>query len=472
MSVVAGESFDASAGDEVVVDDGLDDTPVTEASLDLGDACDDCQVNVEERDSAPASLADPSGFGDSVQHFEASVAGAGSGTVERVTLTTTVPAEDVPDQPDRLTMLHGTQGEWEPPTEDEVATLSNGDARIQATFDGLSPFTVTTDETAPTITSLDPSAGATIAEQPTFTIEAQDNLGIDADASQLELGDREVELEKTDPAADCVDDPCTLTGSPSGNLLVGELDARVHIVDDSGWQTSQDATYEVINSQQARSVCSPDEQSPRPNEVVGDAATKLTVTFTDDCAVDPDEVTVTFDGTEILANVDATTITYQPQQLAEGEHTIEIEATTEGGIQRTVTWPFIVDLTPPTVETTQPAEGETVDDRPTIQLDLSDETSRIDPRTVTLSLDGEPVDASVGDGTVTYTPEDTLADGTHELELTAQVRGGNVESQSSPVEGDSGLAPGAWVLFVGAVIVVLGAAGYGLYRRRAPGFDQ
>lgn len=137
-----------------------------------------------------------------------------------------------------------------------------------------------------------------------------------------------------------------------------------------------------------------------------------------------EEVEVTHNGEDVAdqIQISGTTLRYAPEDLTDGDHEVEIGLPGGGG-NRSETWIFRVDATPPDLELTSPDEGVVFLDRETVvggttdagaEITVEDEAADVDPDgAFEIAFDEPPAEVL----TVTATDEAGNVT-TEELELT------------------------------------------------------
>ena len=123
--------------------------------------------------------------------------------------------------------------------------------------------------------------------------------------------------------------------------------------------------------------------------------------------------------------------TYTPAgALSDGAHTVVAEVTDANGRTAKTTTEFTVDIPGPTVAILSPAAGQEYEHgKPVVRGEFGGETDL--EFTLTLTLDGEVVTATVVDNTFNYTPDPSLDDG--EYTLVAKVTDANGKSMDATV---------------------------------------
>jgi len=147
----------------------------------------------------------------------------------------------------------------------------------------------------------------------------------------------------------------------------------------------------------------------------------------------PYTVAIRVDG-NLLGNATVTgnTWTFTPTvPLAEGAHTVLATASDAAGNTATDSNAFTLDLTPPAVVVTTPAEGARINNPlPTYSGTVSDDGPG--PLTVVVTVDGTVLgNATVTGNTWTFTPTTPLAEGVHTVTATATDVAGNTATDSN-----------------------------------------
>lgn len=223
-----------------------------------------------------------------------------------------------------------------------------------------------------------------------------------------------------------------------------------------------------------------DEEAPsfsdaRPTGMTGERRPTIGVDYSDNVAVDPTSVTMTFDGTDVTADADvtATGVTYTPtSDLAFNDHTVEVTVADEAGNENSRAWDFTVtESVPPVIESTAPEDGATVDPGAEIVAEYRDDGTGIAVDGVTLLVDGEDVtdQATVSQNRLSYSPADGFEPGDHTVELTVEDLAGNEQSEtwSFTVEAAPGV-PWGLIVGIGAIVAVGAVAAWYVLVYRKP----
>ncbi|GEM_PF-520827 len=154
--------------------------------------------------------------------------------------------------------------------------------------------------------------------------------------------------------------------------------------------------------------------------------------------MDTESVAIAVDGSDVTgeARIVPARVWYTPaDDLAPGEHVVEVRAMDRQGNENTSRWTFLIsgDLAPPSIENLQPPDDSTlVYDRPLISASLKDADSGVDPESVRLMVDGIDVtgNSTVLSTKVWYTPSEPLAIGRHDLGVALEDNSGNRNSST------------------------------------------
>ena len=203
---------------------------------------------------------------------------------------------------------------------------------------------------------------------------------------------------------------------PTEALGDGDYTVAVEVTDGSGLTAQTALTFTVELPVPTVSI-----DTPTVGQIYGHGMPVITGDFS---GADPIEVTVSIDGEAVAADVKGNEFSYTPAEaLTHGEHMVAVEVTDANGRTAQTSTVFMVDIPGPTVAINSPAAGQIYDHgKPAI----TGEFSGVDPVELTLTIDGEAVEAVVSDGEFMYTPADLLVDG--EYTVVAQATDANGKS--------------------------------------------
>jgi len=164
--------------------------------------------------------------------------------------------------------------------------------------------------------------------------------------------------------------------------------------------------------------------TPAADSTVTTARPTITVTYSDNVAINTGTAKFTVDGADVttVATVTAASTSYTPTaDLSQGSHTLYFEIKDTAGNTANRTWSFtiVVDTTAPVITGLAPANGSiSSSGSVTIGASYSDNVA-IDVSSVALRVDGSVVaPTSVTATAVSYSA--TLAEGTHTISLTVE----------------------------------------------------
>ncbi len=178
--------------------------------------------------------------------------------------------------------------------------------------------------------------------------------------------------------------------------------------------------------------------APPAGGFVTSALPAIEATYTDDLSgVDLTTVRLLLDGADVTAGaqVGPGGVRFTPTTpLAEGQHAVEARAADVAGNLGTATATFTVDTAGPTVAITAPPAQVVGDETPAITVTYSDATSGVDPATLVVRLDGNPLaGCAVGPGQASCEPP-PLTEGIHTVTAAVRDRAGNNGSASHAFE--------------------------------------
>jgi len=161
--------------------------------------------------------------------------------------------------------------------------------------------------------------------------------------------------------------------------------------------------------------------------------------FSDDgTGIDKSSVALMIDKKAVDAEVTASSVSYKPASvMAKGKHIAELTVADVAGNVAEQTWEFSVEETAPSITAVEPS-GTINDDMPVLSAKYSDSGTGLNLSTVTLSLNGEVVEAAVTASQVSYGVQQPLRTGvTYTVSVTAVDKAGNEASASSTFKLES-----------------------------------
>jgi hypothetical protein len=137
------------------------------------------------------------------------------------------------------------------------------------------------------------------------------------------------------------------------------------------------------------------------------------------------------DGETVSATPSASGISYLATGLSKGTHTVSVEVSDQFGNSAIETWTFRVEETPPVIASVEPS-GEVDTATPGLNATYSDAGSGVDTGSVSLSLNGVVLPATVTETSVSFQVLTPLQIGvTYKIMVEVADRAGNVASDSS-----------------------------------------
>jgi len=280
---------------------------------------------------------------------------------------------------------------------------------------------------APAIAFTAPAAGALVnTRRPTLEVSYTDPAG-QIDPSSLAFKRGAANL-----AASCTHGADSATCTPLSDLPEGPVTISATIANQAG-NVSAPASiaFTVETAPPVIAITAPPEgaflDTARPQVVVtySDAASGVDPPTLSLSRAPPYGIQCTAD--EAGAVCDATT------DVAEGP--VEVSATVRdlaGNLSAAAVRHFTVDLAPPTLAITAPADGVTVlTDTPDVEIAYADSGAGIDAATLAVTIDGSPLPCTPAATGATCTPASPLAAGPHDLAASVADYAGKTAQASS-----------------------------------------
>ena len=210
----------------------------------------------------------------------------------------------------------------------------------------------------------------------------------------------------------------TVTFTPSISVTPGPYTARITVIDKHNNRTEAEWQFTVELDETPPSIT-----TTSPHGVIHIDKPLITASASDEMSgVDDIEITAK-DGGGLPVNgvttvrTDKTAATFTPSQaLRDGTYTVDVKATDVSGNVAAARWQFTVelDLIPPSIILTRPAQEHTENRRPVISAAYTDNMSGVDAKSVKLTLDGTTVEPDeLSETQVVFTPGYDLPFGPH-----------------------------------------------------------
>ncbi len=287
--------------------------------------------------------------------------------------------------------------------------------------------TVKLDKTAPTISNLSPANGSFVtSSEPLITAELSDQLsGIDVNSINMTIDGNTVNA-LFDPSANLVILNSATLGDGWHTIVLRVKDNAGNEAVSGDWQIGVDTAGPTITNLQ-----------PGPNSFTADNTPAVSAVLADAFSgIDAASITLTLDDQTVAHAYAADTgiITFDvTTALTDGAHELQLTASDNAGNQSSETWAFTVDTVAPVITDLTPPNGNlSTNAQPAISAKVTDAGVGIDTTSIVLTVDQQVVQHAYDDATgiVSYTPDQALADGRHELSLTVEDQAGN--SATSP----------------------------------------
>ncbi len=156
----------------------------------------------------------------------------------------------------------------------------------------------------------------------------------------------------------------------------------------------------------------------------------------------------------IVTGYDQATISGTVSGLKDGPQNVEVRAADRLGNPVGKTWTFTVSLKP-VFSSMYPADGSSTGDNTKVSVKVADDT-QVDPASITMTVDGASVQPAFdpATGVISYTAQPSLADGIHNVTVTARDTSGNQGAVSWKFNtGTTGPNVTTYTPAAGAVIV-------------------
>jgi hypothetical protein len=167
--------------------------------------------------------------------------------------------------------------------------------------------------------------------------------------------------------------------------------------------------------------------APAAESLLANGSPTITATFTSGGGAPM--VTFLLDGTDrtAQAEVSAAGLSFTPSTLLlEGKHAAQVIVHDRAGHEGRATVSFTTDTVPPSIVVASP--GPVTDNpAPVIRLSYSDDTSGLDPATLKVLLDGQPIDSiCIPNAASGVCLTESVPEGPHRLTATVKDRAGNL----------------------------------------------
>ena len=270
---------------------------------------------------------------------------------------------------------------------------------------------------APNITALAPS-GTINDDMPVLSASYEDSgTGIDVDSVALSLNGEVVQADVTASQASFgVQQPLR----PGVTYTVS-----VTVADEAGNVASESRTFQLETT-------APRISGMKPTGTEQSIDVAISANYSDSgSGIDQTTALMRVDGETVSATPSASGISYLATGLSKGTHTVSVEVSDQFGNSAIETWTFRVEETPPVIASVEPS-GEVDTATPGLSASYSDDGSGVDTSSVSLSLNGVVLPATVTETSVSFQVLTPLQIGvTYKVMVEVADRAGNVASDSS-----------------------------------------
>jgi hypothetical protein len=271
--------------------------------------------------------------------------------------------------------------------------------------------------TAPTITDVKPS-GTINEDRPVLSASYEDSgTGIDVKSVKLSLDGKVVSATVTDSQVSY--------GVTSALRTGVSHTVSVSVADMAGNVATQSRTFQLETTAPRISG-----MAPVGTEDSVDVAIKADYSDTGS-GIDQRTALMKVDGERVSATATASSISYLATGLMKGTHSVSVEVSDNFGNSAVQTWTFKVEETPPTISAVEPS-GEVDTATPGLSATYSDTGSGVDTSSVSLSLNGVVLPATVTATSVSFQVLTPLKVGeTYKIMVEVADKAGNVASDSA-----------------------------------------
>jgi hypothetical protein len=274
----------------------------------------------------------------------------------------------------------------------------------------------TIEGTAPIITEVKPS-GTINENRPVLSASYEDSgTGIDVSSVTLTLDGQVVRGTVTDSQ---------VSFGVTSALRTGVTHTvSVSVADEAGNVATRSSTFQLETTP-------PNISSMAPTGTAQSIDVAISANYSDSgSGINQNTALMKVDGERVQATASASGISYLATGLSKGAHSVSVEVSDLFGNSAIETWTFRVEETPPTIASVEPS-GEIDTATPGISATYSDSGSGIDTSSVSLSLNGVTLHATITESSVSFQVLTPLMVGeTYVILVQVADKAGNVASDS------------------------------------------
>jgi len=288
---------------------------------------------------------------------------------------------------------------------------------------------------APTISDMSPEGDGVADATPTISAAYTDTTGIDLSSVTLTLNGAVL--------TDVTIGSSKVSYTPTSPLKAGvQYTVKLAVKDTAGVPSEKIWTFKLENT--APSIT---DTTPTGVDTVGTPV--ISAKFADSgTGINKDTAKLRVDSQTVEAQVTDTWISYKPSAvMAKGKHVAEVSVADVAGNVGLLSWDFSIEEEAPKITDVMPS-GDINDDMPVISAKYSDSGTGIDTKSVTVTLNGEQVQATIGESQVSYAVKEALKPGVgYAIGISVADKAGNIASATGnfKLEGTkpviSGMSP-------------------------------
>ncbi|MGB9596128.1 MAG: Ig-like domain-containing protein, partial [Candidatus Poribacteria bacterium] len=257
---------------------------------------------------------------------------------------------------------------------------------------------------------------------PTITAAYSDETGIDLSSVVLTLNGAVL--------TDATVTPSKVSYTPTSPLKAGVVyTVKLSLKDTTGVASEKTWTFKLEGD--APSVT---DVTPPSAAVDKTGMPVISAKFNDGdgTGINKDSVKLTIDKVTVDALVTDKSVSYKPATvMSKGKHTAELTVADVAGNVKVQSWEFSIEEDAPVITDVLPA-GDINTDMPVLSAKFSDAGVGIDLKSVTMTLNGEIVSATVGEGNVSFAVTEPLKPNVgYVVGIRVADKAGNVASASS-----------------------------------------